>query len=195
MINLINEMKAYADMENVPIIEDEGLEIVEGLIIKYNIKSILEIGTAIGYSALRMHLCNECQVTTIERDAKMYSKAVEFIKKANKKDEINLIFEDALLFDNSALPTFDMLYIDAAKGQYKNFFEKYLHHVKKDGIVIFDNLLFHGFVNLKQEEIKNRNTRQLIRKLKDFIEYISNHPDYEFEMIEEGDGIGIARRK
>jgi predicted O-methyltransferase YrrM len=142
-----------------------------------------------------MNQCNDCQVTTIERDAKMYSKAVEFIKKANKTEDIKLIFEDALLYDSSSLQTFDMLYIDAAKGQYKNFFEKYLHHVKNDGIVIFDNLLFHGFVNLKQEEIKNRNTRQLIRKLKDFIEYISNHPDYEFEMIYEGDGIGIARRK
>ena len=112
-----------------------------------------------------------------------------------KEDKINLIYSDALLFDNSNLESVDMLYIDAAKGQYIKFFEKYVSNLNEGGVIIFDNLLFHGFVKMEQKDIKNRNTRQLIRKLKEFLEYIQNHPEYDFELIEEGDGIGIARKK
>ena len=85
-----------------------------------------------------------------------------------------------------------MLYIDAAKGQYIKFFEKYVTNLNDGGVIIFDNLLFHGFVKMEQKDIKNRNTRQLIRKLKEFLEYIQNHPEYDFELIEEGDGIGTG---
>ncbi|MGL5020435.1 MAG: O-methyltransferase [Mycoplasmatales bacterium] len=195
MENLLREMECYAKENDVPIIEKDGIEIVSKIIIENNIKSILEIGTAIGYSALKMNLCNLCSVTTIERDEIMYNKAVDYITIANKQKEITLIFEDALNLDDSKLPMFDMLYIDAAKGQYKNFFEKYLSHINEGGIILFDNLLFHGFVNLEQHEIKNRNTRQLIRKIKEFIKYIESHKEYDFTLIQEGDGIGIAMKK
>ena len=194
-MQLLKEMEKYAIEENVPIINQEGLLILKDLILVYKPKSILEIGTAIGYSAMNMHLINDIKVTTIERDEKMYNKAVEYIKRAELEDKINLIYSDALLFDNSNLESVDMLYIDAAKGQYIKFFEKYVSNLNEGGVIIFDNLLFHGFVKMEQKDIKNRNTRQLIRKLKEFLEYIQNHPEYDFELIEEGDGIGIARKK
>ena len=194
-MQLLKEMEKYAIEENVPIINQEGLLILKDLILVYKPKSILEIGTAIGYSAMNMHLINDIKVTTIERDEKMYNKAVEYIKRAKLEDKINLIYSDALLFDNSNLESVDMLYIDAAKGQYIKFFEKYVSNLNEGGVIIFDNLLFHGFVKMEQKDIKNRNTRQLIRKLKEFLEYIQNHPEYDFELIEEGDGIGIARKK
>jgi len=194
-MQLLKEMEKYAQEENVPIINQEGLLILKDLILEYKPKSILEIGTAIGYSALNMHLIGDLKVTTIERDEKMYGKAVEYIGLAKLNNKINLIYADALLFDNSKLEKVDMLYIDASKGQYIKFFEKYVTNVNEGGVIIFDNLLFHGFVKMEQKDIKNRNTRQLIRKLKEFLEYIQNHPDYDFTLIEEGDGIGVAKRK
>ncbi len=185
------QMQAYAAEHDVPIIEDDGLAIVTDILAKYEIKSILEIGTAIGYSALCMNDVDNAYVFTIERDEKMYNKAVENIAHADKSEMIKLNFGDALLDDFAIDRKFDMLYIDAAKSQYRRFFEKYEEYLNEGGIVVFDNLKFHGYVDMELSMIKSRNLRQLIRKLKVFNDYLPTVDGYRYEYIDQGDGIGI----
>lgn len=195
MNKLLKEMQKYAKKNDVPIIFEDGIKEIEKIIIKNEVKSILEIGSAIGYSAIKMHLVKNCYVTTIERDPIMYQEAIKNVNLAKLEDYITVIKADALEVEIEDFTSYDMLYIDAAKAQYQKFFEKFEPLIKPGGVFVFDNLKFHGMVDLEPSEIKNRNTRQLVGKLKRFNEYIENHPDFEFEYIDQGDGIGIAYRK
>ncbi len=189
------EMEKYAKDHDVPIIEHDGLKIVIEQLKKNNVQTMFEVGTAIGYSASQFHLQTGCLVTTIERDDKMYQQAVLNIANLELENEVTLIHDDALLFDDSSLPMFDCLYIDGAKSQYLKFLEKYIAHLKPGGVVIFDNLLFHGYVFSETVQEKSRNLKQLVRKLETFINEMKNSEEYYFELIEEGDGIGILYRR
>ena len=120
----IKDLKKYAVENNVPIMQDDGIDFLTKFIIKNQINSVLEIGTAIGYSAIMMALANpKLKITTIERDQTRYLEAVKNVKAAGLEDRITLIFKDALdvIIDDK----FDLIFIDAAKGQNINFFEKY----------------------------------------------------------------------
>lgn len=189
------EMEKYAKDHDVPIIEHDGLKIVIEQLKKNNVQTMFEVGTAIGYSASQFYLQTGCLVTTIERDDKMYQQAVLNIANLELENEVTLIHDDALLFDDSSLPMFDCLYIDGAKSQYLKFLEKYIAHLKPGGVVIFDNLLFHGYVFSETVQEKSRNLKQLVRKLETFINEMKNSEEYYFELIEEGDGIGILYRR
>ena len=194
MEKLLKEMHDYALENDVPIIEKDGLRVLKDIIIKNDVKSILEIGTAIGYSALNFHTYNDCNVITIERDCEMHTLAKEYVSRAKKEDMVKLIYADALIFDEE-LPIVDMIYIDAAKAQYRKFFEKYEVYLKEGGVIVFDNLDFHGWTSVPQEEIKSRNLRQLVRKINAFKEFIENNKQYDYQYIEDGDGIGVVKRK
>lgn len=192
---ILFEMEKYASENDVPIIEQEGLVKLLELINLEKPKRILELGTAIGYSSAKMHLSSKAEVYTIERDQKMYDLACENHRKLGLENEIKRIHADALLVDNSDFGMFDVIYIDAAKAQNQRFLEKYEQNLNDGGIILLDNLLFHGWVNAKPEEIQTRNLRQLVRKIKNFLDYITDNPDYDFTLLEAGDGIGIIRRK
>ncbi len=193
--DILKEMEAYALKYDVPIIEPSGLELLLNLISQENPKRILEIGTAIGYSSAHMHFKTGAEVYTIERDQDMYKQACINHEKLELSAKINRIYADALEVDNSEFGEFDVLYIDAAKAQNRKFLDKFEQNLKIGGVVILDNLLFHGWTYTDPKDIPTRNLRQLVRKINDFINYISNNPNYEFTLLEEGDGIGIIRRK
>lgn len=193
--NYLCEMETYARANDVPIIERDGLHIVTAQLQKNNVKTVFEVGTAIGYSASQFHVIAGCDVTSIERDTNMYEQAVTNVAKLELEEHVKLIHDDALLFDDSSLGMFDCLYIDGAKSQYLKFLEKYISHLKPGGVVIFDNLLFHGYVFSDSVQEKSRNLKQLVRKLETFINTMKNSEQYHFELIEEGDGIGILYRK
>lgn len=184
----------YAQENNVPIIEKQGLDCLLNIIRCEKPNYILEIGSAIGYSAINMALNCDAEIYTIERDDLMYEQCIKNIERFKLNSRITAYHYDALEFDESTLMNFDIIYIDAAKAQYKKFFEKYVKLLNKDGIVIFDNLNFHGYVELEQSEIKNRNLRQLVRKIKEFNKYVKDIEGFNFEQIDEGDGLGILRR-
>lgn len=188
------ELRDYAIENNVPIIGDEGLSFLEMIIALYKPKNILEIGTAIGYSAERMARVNNSNVVTIERDEVMYKKALETIDTLKLNNQVEIIFKDALeAFDDVSNKKFDMIFIDAAKGQYKKFFEGYTKYLNKGGIVVCDNMLFHG--QLENEEIKSRNLRALVRKIKDYHEYLLSNDDYYTKILDIGDGMSISIKK
>lgn len=188
--NLIRE---YAKENNVPIIQDEGLSFLESIIRIKKPKKILEIGTAIGYSASRMALVSNSDVTTIERDINMYNEALKNIKLLNLENNINVIFKDALEIENELDGmTFDLIFIDAAKGQSIKFFEKFSKYLSGDGIIITDNMNFHGLLNT---EIKSRNLKQLVRKIKEYHTFLENNLEFNTSIYNLGDGIALSIKK
>ena len=131
-------------------------------------------------------------VTTIERDEKRYLEALKNIKKLNLENRITLIFNDAL--DVNITGKFDLIFIDAAKAQSIKFFEKFEKNLNPTGVIITDNIKFHGLVDKNEEEIESRNLRALVRKVKEYITYLKENERYETEFLELGDGISISRK-
>ena len=188
----IARIEEYAEENNVPIMTKDGIEFLTKYIEKHKIKRILEIGAAIGYSAIRMALVDEeIEITTIERDEKRYLEAVKNIKKFNLEDRINLIYKDA--FDVKIEGTYDLIFIDAAKAQNIKFFEMFSKYLNPKGTIITDNMNFHGLVDKDPEDIKSRNLRALVRKLKDYATFLKENKKYDTEFLEIGDGIAISR--
>ena len=188
----LEEIREYAEENNVPIMTEDGINFLTNYIKKHNIKKILEIGAAIGYSAIMMALVDEeIEITTIERDEKRYLEAVKNIKKFKLEDRINLIYKDA--FDVKLDDKYDLLFIDAAKAQNIKFFEMFSKNLTPKGTIITDNMNFHGLVDKELEEIKSRNLRALVRKLKDYAVFLQENKKYETDFLDIGDGIAISR--
>ena len=189
----IRVIEEYAKENNVPIMMKDGIEFLTNYIKENNVKTILEIGSAIGYSAIRMALVDESiKVTTIERDINRFNEAVKNIKEFNLENQIEIINADALEYTTDK--QFDLIFIDAAKAQYIKFFEKYKTNLKQEGTIISDNLDFHGLVK-NPELTSNRNTKQLVRKINTYIEFLKENKEFKTEFISLGDGIGISKRQ
>ena len=184
------QMEKYAEEKNIPIMQKSGINFLTKYIEENNIKNILEIGTAIGYSAIKMASVNDkIKVTTIEKDNERYLTALKNIKDFDLEKRITLISGDAL--DIELEGKFDLIFIDAAKGQYINFFEKYSKNLKKNGVIVSDNLDFHGFVN-QEERIISKNLRQLVNKIRNYIEFLKNNTEFTTTFYKVGDGISIS---
>lgn len=187
------ELETYAKENSVPIIQKDGLKFLLNFIKENKILSILELGTAIGYSAINMALISEnIKITTIERDKNMYSLACQNVKNFSLENQITLIFADAL--EANITGKFDLIFIDAAKAQYIKFFEKYKKNLNKKGIIITDNLNFHGLAK-NPEEIKSKNLKALVKKINLYKEFLKENKDYSTTFYEIGDGIAISKRK
>lgn len=189
----LEEMEKYAKEENVPIMEKEGIEFLTKYIKDNNIKSILEIGAAIGYSAIKMaSISDDIKVTTIERDSFRYNEAVKNIEYNNLNDRINIILGDALEVNIEG--SYDLIFIDAAKAQSIKFFEKYSPLLKDNGTIITDNINFHG-LTFSDNPAPTRNLRQLTRKIKTYLEFLENNKEYDSKYINIGDGVIISKKK
>ena len=192
--NEIAKIKEFAKRENIPIMQDEGIEFLTSFIEKKGIKNILEIGTAIGYSAIMMAMVNTgVHVTTIERDETRYLEALKNIKKFNLEDRITLIYNDALNveFDSE----YDLIFIDAAKGKNRDFFERFEKNLKPNGYIITDNMYFHGYVEMDEEELPSKNIASIVRKIKDYIYFLENNMLYKTTIYKIGDGIAVTERR
>ena len=191
--DVIKEMEKYAEEESVPIMQKRSMTFLCKFIKKNNIKKILEIGTAIGYSAINMALTDDdVEVVSIERDNDKYIEAIKNIKKCNLDKRVSLILGDALNIELQG--KYDMILIDAAKGQYLNFFNKYKDNLVDDGFIVSDNIEFHGYVE-NYEKIENRNLRQLVGKLIKYIDFLKNNEEYETKFYKVGDGLSITYKK
>jgi len=192
---LSQEMRAYAEAHDIPIIDDSGLETVLQFLKRKKPKRILEIGSAIGYWSTMIARHTKAQVVTIERDERYYEKADEYIKRSTVADKIMIHKADALEFEIALLEnqTFDVIFIDAAKSAYQRFFEKYEPLLAPDGLMISDNLLFHGHIFIDREDL-SRNLRDLTRKIKTYSSWLAEHPNYETIFLPLGDGIAFSYR-
>ena len=190
----IKRIKNYAKEENIPIMQDEGIEFLTSFIEKKQIKEILEIGTAIGYSAIMMaSVSKDIHVTTIERDESRYLEALKNIKKCHLEDRITLIFNEALNVEIT--DQYDLIFIDAAKGKNIDFFNKFEKNLKEFGYIITDNMGFHGYVEMNEEEIPSKNILGIVRKIKEYIYFLENNMTYKTVIYKIGDGIAVTERR
>ena len=185
-------LRSYATEFNVPIITEEGIKFINQVIKLKNIKNVLEIGTAIGYSAINMALNNDVDITTIERDDNMFALAKKNILDHNLQNRITQIHKDALEVDEDELGMFDLVFIDAAKAQSIKFFEKYKKNLTKNGVIITDNLLFHELV---VAEIRDRNLKQLVSKIDRFNKFVVEQEDFDTYIYHLGDGMSLSIKK
>jgi predicted O-methyltransferase YrrM len=183
------DLKTYATINNIPIISDEGMLFIKNLIQKHQIKHVLEIGTAIGFSAIEMASFG-VYVDTFERDQMMILKAKETINAYHFQHQIRLIEADALLYEGD-LAFYDMIFIDGAKAQYQKFFEKYEKNLRPQGIIVCDNLFFH---NLDPQKV-SKNTRQLITKIERFKVFLKQNERFDTNFYALGDGMSVSMRK
>ncbi|WP_286229223.1 O-methyltransferase [Neobacillus mesonae] len=194
--SLLTEMEQYAAAHNVPIMELTGVETMLQLLRIHRSKKILEVGTAIGYSALRMaYGIPETHIVTIERDEERIQLAKEFIGRSGLAQQITLIEGDALDAAEavSSHAPFDAIFIDAAKGQYKKFFEIYSNNLCDGGMIITDNVLFKGLV--AESEIESKRTRNLVKKIDEFNRWLMDHPDFDSVILPVGDGVAVSKKR
>lgn len=187
-----DEIEEFAHNNHVPIMMKEGIDLLCQLIRENQIKDILELGTAIGYSAIKMaEVGQEIYVTTLEIDEDRYQQALINIKEAKLENQIQVILQDAMLYETEK--KFDLIFIDAAKSQTQRYLDHFAANLKKEGIVVVDNLNFHGMVD-DPSLTENRNTRQMIRKIKKFRDEIQVNEKYHVTFLKNvGDGIMIIK--
>ena len=194
MKETILAMERYAEANNVPIIELDSIKFIMKYIKMNNVKSVLEIGTAVGYSAILMaNATSEVEITTIERDEKRYREAVKNVNACGLDKRIDIVYNDALEV-NLAGHSYDLIFIDAAKGGYIKYFEKFCNYLNPGGVIITDNLKFHGLVNNKGT-IKSKNLRGIVDKIEKYIEFLNQNKDYITKFYDIGDGLSVSFKR
>ncbi len=187
--DLISDMERFAKKENVPIMQKESLDYLISFIKQHDIKSVLEVGTAIGYSTILIkEVVNN--ITSIERDEERYNIAVKNVELSNLNN-ITLIKADAL--DITITDKFDLIFIDAAKGKNKEFLDKFKSNLNENGYIIIDNMDFHGLV-WKSMTIEKRRLRSLVKKIENFIKYMEEQTEFKVTKIDKGDGLYLLER-
>ena len=190
------EIEEYAIENNVPIMELIGIETLLQLLRIQQPKKVLEIGTAIGYSALRIaDALPSTQVVSIERDESRYLIAKENVKKLERESQIVLLKGDALEIEEEVKEygPLDAIFIDGAQGQYQKFFHLYSNLLTSVGVVYTDNILFHGLV--AAEQVDSRNVRQLVRKINNYNQWLMENEEYHTAILPVGDGIAISKKR
>ncbi|WP_391202054.1 O-methyltransferase [Psychrobacillus sp. L4] len=191
------EMEQYAKEHHVPIMQLTGIESLIHLLSLQKPNSLLELGTAIGYSSMRIaSKLENVNIVTIERDKEKVVIANQFIERANLQNRIQVIEGDALEISDDLFQDthFDAIFIDAAKGQYKKFFEKYAPFLKDGGVIYCDNLLLNGLSDLPMSEVPRRK-RTMVRNQHQFTEWLIDHPDYDTSFLPVGDGMLISIKR
>ena len=190
----LEKIKEKALEEHIPIIMDETLEVIRKYLSKNRPNRILEIGTAVGYSAICFteFLTENGMIDTIEREEERVKEAKVNIKLAEVKDKINIYEGDAV----EILPTlnnqYDVVFIDAAKGKYPFFLKEALRMINKDGIIFADNILYKGYV---MSDYNKHKQRTAVRNLREYLKEVNENPNLETEIFEVGDGLAISRIK
>lgn len=190
---LLQEMEEVAREEQVPIIQKSAAQVLKVLLMAKQPKRILEIGTAIGYSTIWLaEAAPHARITTMEIDPKRVSQAVEYLDQAGVRDRVEVIEGDA----REGLPDhykFDVIFLDAAKGQYRTYFDQYFPLLETDGLLICDNVLFRGMVaGAVQVEQKYE---RLVEQLRIFNQFLIEHPQLEVSLLPIGDGLAVAVKK
>ena len=190
----LEKIKQKALEEHIPIIMDETLEEIKKYLNKNKPNRILEIGTAVGYSAIcfTQFLSENGEIDTIEREADRVEEAKKNIILAEVEDKIHIYEGDAV----EILPTlnnkYDVVFIDAAKGKYPFFLKEALRMINKEGIIFADNILYKGYV---MSDYNKHKQRTAVRNLREYIKEVSENPDLETEILEVGDGLAVSKIK
>lgn len=191
---MLDNIKEKALEEHIPIIMDDTLSVIEKYLIELKPTRILEIGTAVGYSAIcfSKYLAKDGYIDTIERDEERVKEAKVNIKSMNLENKIHIFEGDAV----ELLPTlqckYDAVFIDAAKGKYPFFLKESLRMLSDNGIIFADNILYKGYV---MSDYNKHKQRTAVRNLREYIAEVTQNPKLETEILEVGDGLAITKFK
>ena len=190
----LEKIKQKALEEHIPIIMDDTLEVIENYLKENKPYKILEIGTAVGYSAICFTeiLAEDGQIDTIERDTERVKEAKENIKKAEVENKINIYEGDAVEILPTLKNKYDVIFIDAAKGKYPFFLKEALRMLNKNGIIFADNILYKGYV---MSDYNKHKQRTAVRNLREYIKEVEENPELETKILEVGDGLAISKKK
>lgn len=190
----LEKIKEKALENHIPIIMDDTLEVIAKILIEKKPKRILEIGTAVGYSAMcfSKYLAEDGLIDTIERDEKRIEEAKQNFKKVEVENKINLYEGDAVEILPTLNEKYDVVFIDAAKGKYPFFLKEALRMLKQDGIIFADNILYKGYV---MSDYNKHKQRTAVRNLREYIKKTTENPNLETEILEVGDGLAISKMK
>ena len=191
----IKELEDFAKENGVPIAQKETIKFLEFMVSMKKPLRILELGTAIGYSAILMHDAagTNPHITTIERNEEMIKLAKENIKNFNLEDKIKIEEGDCLEILEKLDEPYDLIFMDAGKGHYNHFLPHCLRLLKEDGIIIADNVLFRGMV--ASDELVKRRKITIVKRMRTYLEMVSNDKNLVTSVIPMGDGIAITKRK
>ena len=191
--NELQKIKQKALEEHIPIIMDDTLEVIEKYLKENKPHKILEIGTAVGYSAICFTeiLAEDGQIDTIERDSERVKEAKENIKKAEVENKINIYEGDAVEILPTLKNKYDVIFIDAAKGKYPFFLKEALRMLNTNGIIFADNILYKGYV---MSDYNKHKQRTAVRNLREYIKEVNENPELETEILEVGDGLAVSRK-
>ncbi|NLV89486.1 MAG: O-methyltransferase [Tissierellia bacterium] len=192
---ILKDLEKYALDYHVPIVQPEVAQLLKVLLKIKKPNSILEIGTAIGYSAIIMaeNTSPNCKITSIERRRDMVEKAIENIGKTPFKDRITILegeAEEVLLNLNDK---YDFIFLDAAKGQYMEFFNRCINLLDRDGIIVSDNVLYKGMVATDKLVVRRKKT--IVKRLRKYLQYINEIQGYTSCVIPIGDGLAITYKE
>ena len=190
----LQKIKEKALEEHIPIIMDDTLEVVDKILKEIKPKKILEIGTAVGYSAMcfSKYLQEDGIIDTIERDEERIAEAKVNIEKVGVAEKINILEGDAVEILPTLTGKYDMIFIDAAKGKYPFFLKEALRMLEKDGVILADNILYKGYV---MSDYNKHKQRTAVRNLREYIHEVTENPNLETEILEVGDGLAISKFK
>ena len=187
-------VKEKALENHIPIIMDDTLNVIAKYLKEIKPKKILEIGTAVGYSAICFSefLEKDGKIDTIEREEERVNEANENIKKAGVEEKIHIYEGDAVEILPTLNEKYNVVFIDAAKGKYQFFLKEALRMIEPNGIIFADNILYKGYV---MSDYNKHKQRTAVRNLREYIKEVSENPDLETEILEVGDGLAISRIK
>lgn len=190
----LQKIKQKAIEEHIPIIMDDTLEVIDKILTKLKPKKILEIGTAVGYSAMCFseYLRENGKIDTIERDEERIAEAKENIKRVGVEKSINIYEGDAVEILPTLQEKYDMIFIDAAKGKYPFFLKEALRMLAECGIILADNILYKGYV---MSDYNKHKQRTAVRNLREYIKEVSENTNLETEILEVGDGLAVSKIK
>jgi predicted O-methyltransferase YrrM len=190
----LEKIKQKALNEHIPIIMDDTLEVIAKILTEKRPKRILEIGAAVGYSAMcfSKYLAEDGLIDTIERDEERIEEAKQNFKKVEVENKINLYEGDAVEILPTLNEKYDVVFIDAAKGKYPFFLKEALRMLKQDGIIFADNILYKGYV---MSDYNKHKQRTAVRNLREYIKETTENPNLETEILEVGDGLAISKMK
>lgn len=190
----LNKIKQKALEEHIPIIMDDTLEVVDKILKEIKTQKILEIGTAVGYSAMCFseYLQENGTIDTIERDKQRVEEAKTNIEKVGVSNKINIYEGDAVEILPTLNEKYDAIFIDAAKGKYPFFLKEALRMLKPNGVILADNILYKGYV---MSDYNKHKQRTAVRNLREYIKEVTEDPNLETEILEVGDGLAISKLK
>jgi predicted O-methyltransferase YrrM len=192
---ILKDLEEFALENGTPIVQKETAKFLELMITINRPKKILELGTAIGYSAILMNNASAglSEITTIERDEKMIELAKANIEKYELQDKITILKGDCLEVLENLQDEYDMIFMDAGKGHYNHFLPHCLRLLKKQGVLIADNVLFRGMVASK--ELVQRRKITIVKRMRSYLELVSSNDELITSVIPMGDGISVTVRK